>query len=524
MTYTHILTRPVRFFGFAALAALLAAIIFAGAAFGTTVFAAPIERTDVLIGFKNIPGFAEHTLVRAHGGAVTKSFHLVPAVAASLPSAAIRALERNPLVSVVEIDGEFTAIGHSVELDNTWGVAHVGAGSVHHDSVVGTGIKVAIIDTGIDYTHSDLGANYAGGHDFVNGDNDPMDDNGHGTHVAGTAAALLNGAGVVGAAPEARLYGLKVLNASGSGSFSDVIAALQWAVDNGVSVTNNSYGSSRDPGTLVQAAFDNSAAAGVLHIAAAGNEGNCPGNRNTVGYPARYASVVAVAATDKNDKRPCFSSTGPDVELSAPGVSITSTYLGGSYATGSGTSMASPHVAGVAALVMAAGEQSASAVRQILRDTAKPLGDSNHYGHGLIQAVAAVAAVGDSSPPPDDSEPEPEPEPAPEEPTDEPDTTTAVVSDISYSTSGGRTNDRHLTVAITISNGDGAPIGGATVSIDLHRNGSRIASGTGTTNSSGVVSFTLKNAQTGCYSTTVTDVVAEGAQWDGFTPSNEFCK
>ena len=214
---------------------------------------------------------------------------------------------------------------------------------------------------------------------------------------------------MVGVAPEARLYALKVLDQTGSGDFSNVIAALQWAVDHGVQITNNSYGSSQDPGSIVQAAFDNAAAAGILHVAAAGNSGNCQGTGDSVLFPARYGSVIAVAATDPSDVSPCFSSTGPAVELSAPGVSINSTVPGvpgGGYELLSGTSMASPHVAGTAALVISAGVTDTNGngrvndeVRTILDNTAHDLGPAGRdtwYGFGLVDAAAAVAG---SAPP-----------------------------------------------------------------------------------------------------------------------------
>lgn len=361
--------------------------------------AAAAGKVDVLIGFKSTPGTADEALVRRGGGSIKARFHLVPAIAASVPESAIPGLLRNPRVTVIEPDGRFFAV--DAELDSSWGVKKIGAGTVHDGGNKGANIKVAIIDTGIDYNHPDLAANYAGGRDFVNNDTNPMDDNGHGTHVAGTVAARDNGVGVVGAAPEAKLYALKVLNASGSGSFSNVIAALQWARDNGMQVTNNSYGSKSDPGTIVRQAFDNAGAAGVLHIAAAGNSGNCAGKNNSVGYPARYASVVAVAATDAGNKRACFSSTGPDVEISAPGVSINSTRRGGGYTVMSGTSMASPHVAGAAALVIADGITDVNGngrindeVRTRLDSTATDLGKAGRdpqYGYGLVNAVAATA-------------------------------------------------------------------------------------------------------------------------------------
>jgi subtilisin family serine protease len=320
-------------------------------------------------------------------------------MAVSVPATALGDLRNDPHVTVVEPDGEFQI--SDTELDNTWGVKHIGAGNVH-PTHVGTGIKVAIFDSGIDCTHPDLDANCAGGIDFVNDDNDPMDDNGHGTHVAGTVAAEDNGTGVVGVAPGATLYAVKVMNSSGSGSFSDIIAALEWAVDNGIQVTNHSYGTPSYPGSIVQSAFDNAYAAGVVHIASAGNSGECSGTSDTVEWPGRFDSVVAVAATYSNDNRPCFSSTGPAVEIAAPGVSINSTRVGGGYTIKSGTSMASPHVAGVAALVIAGGVTSPPDVRQRLRDTAIDLGPSGpdtHFGYGLVDAEDAVGPGVPNQPP-----------------------------------------------------------------------------------------------------------------------------
>ena len=253
------------------------------------------ERVDVLVGLRNVPGPAERALVRRNGGTTKHSFSLVPAIASNMPVQAIAGLLNNPNVTVIEPDGKIFAL--DAELDNAWGVKRIGAGTAHQSGHTGTGVRVAVIDTGIDYTHQDL-TNFAGGYDFVNGDADPMDDHYHGTHVAGTVAASDNVFGVVGVAPDALLFGLKVLGANGGGSWSNVIQALEWAVVNGIQVTNNSYGSSGNPGSLVQAAFDITAAAGIVHVAAAGNSGNCDGTGDTAIYPARYASVIAVAATE----------------------------------------------------------------------------------------------------------------------------------------------------------------------------------------------------------------------------------
>ncbi len=351
---------------------------------------APIERVPVLIGFQQMPGAAEQALVRALGGEIRFTYTLVPALAATIPPAAIEALRRNPRVTVVEPDVQVFALADTIP----WGISHIHADDVQAGGNTGSGVKVCVIDSGMQLSHPDLSLNYAGGWDFVNNDALPDDDNGHGTHVAGTIAALSNGSGVVGAAPGARLYIYKMLDANGSGSFSAAIAALDACAAVGGQITNNSYGSSVDPGTIVKAAFDEAYARGILNVAAAGNSGKPNGLGNTIGYPARYASVMAVAAVDSNDIRPTWSSYGDELEISAPGVTILSTYFNSEYAKMSGTSMASPHVAGVAALVAAGcGLADPAQIRQRLTGTAKDLGAAGwdkYYGDGLVQADLAA--------------------------------------------------------------------------------------------------------------------------------------
>ncbi len=459
-------------------------------------------RAKVLIGFRALPGAAEEALVRAVGGEVRFTYRIVPAIAATVPEPAIAALRANPLVTVVEPDVTIYALDYAAELDNTWGVKRIGAGDVHAAGNQGSGIKVAVIDTGIDYTHPELSAQYAGGYDFVNGDSDPMDDHGHGTHVAGTVAAKRDGYGVVGVAPQVQLYALKVLGSDGSGSFSSVIAALDWCVNNGIQITNNSYGSSTDPGTLVRDAFDNSYAAGILHVAAAGNSGNPAGRGDNVGFPARYSSVIAVAATTKTDSRASYSSTGPDLELSAPGSAVNSTLLGGGYGEKSGTSMASPHVAGTAAVVWYANPGwSNGQVRQRMIDTAEYLGAHNLYGHGLVRADLAVG-----------TEPAPEPEPG-----------TMFVGDIAMSLAyqGPWVSAR---ATVTIVSSDGQPVDGATVYGKW--SGATSGSVSGTTGSDGKVTFTSARVRSPSSGTTftfcVTDVVKSGWTYDS-TQNVETC-
>jgi subtilisin len=376
------------------IAALAGAVLFGSFQFSSNpVVAQSADRVSVLITFAGQPGPADEALVRAAGGQVRYTYHLVPGMAASLPAQAVAALQNNPRIVAIEPDGRVEAY----QFDLTWGVNRIGSATVHAAGLTGAGVRVAVFDSGIEYTHFELSHAYAGGYDYVNDDNDPLDDNGHGTHVSGTIAAADDDSYVVGVAPGVQLFAVKMLDASGNGDLSDVIAGLQWAVDNGIQVANHSYGTSADPGTLFQQAFANSAAAGLLHVAAAGNTGNCRGTGNNVGYPARYDTVIAVAATDQTDARACFSSTGPAVELAAPGDWIWSSYINGDIAAGSGTSMASPHVTGAAAILFGAGVTSASEVRQLLTSTAEDLGDAGRdklFGYGLVNVAAAVAAAG----------------------------------------------------------------------------------------------------------------------------------
>jgi subtilisin family serine protease len=259
-------------------------------------------------------------------------------------------------------------------------------------------VVVGVIDSGVDYTHPDLAANIwtnpgevAGdgvdndgngyvddvhGWDFANGDNDAMDDNGHGTHVAGTIAASgNNGAGVAGVNWDAKVVPLKFIGADGSGSLSNALSAINYATNlrlKGVNlrVTNNSWGGGGYSQTLFDA-IKRQGDAGILFAAAAGNggaDGVGDNNDALLSYPSSYnlPNVVAVAATDRNDLLASFSNYGAtEVDLAAPGVDIASTAPGGGYVYMSGTSMATPHVSGVAALAFA---YNPSATVQNVRD------------------------------------------------------------------------------------------------------------------------------------------------------------
>lgn len=389
---------------------------------------------DVIVRFKDKPGQAELHAFKGLGGDVTNVFTIIPAVSGKLPAKAIEALKNNPQVEVVELDVAVQALEYSSanELGNSWGVDHINADAALAAGYAGEGVKVAVLDSGVNFNHFDLRDNFDFsanelGYDFVADDFFPEDVYGHGTHVAGTLVAASNGFGVVGVAPKAQIVALRVLDEKGEGTASGIIEALQWIQnynaahpDSPIRITNNSYGTGSNSSQL-EAAFDVLASSGVLHIGSAGNEGSAAGNGNNVGYPARYASVVAVAALDRNNQRASFSSTGSEVEIAAPGVAVLSTWKDGINAAGpqpfsfagyageyfieaNGTSMASPHVAGVAALLMAANPSyTAKAVRNKMNATALDLGAAGRdklYGYGLVDASAALGLVPATNTPP----------------------------------------------------------------------------------------------------------------------------
>jgi subtilisin/minor extracellular protease Epr len=367
---------------------LFMALIFVSGLMITTAGAVP-----VIISFKDK---AHPEIVQPHGK-VKYSYKHIPAVAADLPEQAIENLKKNNKITYIEPDYKVSALGETIP----WGITKIGAPLVHANVNKGTGINVAIIDTGINYNHPDLSGNYKGGYDFANDDADPLDDNGHGTHCAGIIAAADNDIGVIGVAPEVDLYSLKVLDSTGSGYISDVIAAIEWAIEtrkdtdtsNDIQIISMSFGSNSGV-TAFETACSQAYGSGILLVAAAGNDGNTRGTGNSVDYPAAYSSVIAVAATDSMNKRASFSSTGPTVELAAPGVNILSTYEN-DLTSLSGTSMACPHVVGTAALVLAANPSFTNGnIRNRLAKTATDLGTrgrDNLYGYGLVNAKAAAA-------------------------------------------------------------------------------------------------------------------------------------
>ncbi|WP_058300966.1 S8 family peptidase [Gorillibacterium timonense] len=227
-----------------------------------------------------------------------------------------------------------------------WGVREIKAPAVWERST-GNAIRIAVIDTGIDYRHPDLRGAAAGGVNLVSPGRPPWDDNGHGTHIAGTIAASSKIGGINGVAPEAHIYAVKAFDRNGTAYVSDIVAGIEWCIRNKMDIINMSFGmktSHRGLQDAVKAAYHS----GIVVVASSGNEGQL----GDIDYPARYRQAIAVGATTRGGRLASFSNRGRRIDLYAPGDKIVSTWLNGGYRELSGTSMATSHVSGVIALLL----------------------------------------------------------------------------------------------------------------------------------------------------------------------------
>lgn len=389
--------------------------------------AEPVEKVRVIVTIDK-SNFNERVVEKV-GGQVKIRYKIIPAIVVELPESAVKHLEKAKGVVRVEYDGEIHILGRPITQPPQtipWGIERIKAPDAWQITAGASDgvIEVAILDTGIDYDHPDLQDNIKWGISVLRGriSTNPrsyIDRNGHGTHVAGTIAALNNDIGVVGVAPEVEIYAIKVLGNGGIGSWSDLILGIEQALlgpdgvldadgdgiivgdpdDDAAEVISMSLGGSSAPDS-VHDAISEAYQLGVVLVAAAGNEG-----AEYPSYPAVYLEVIAVGATDMDDQVPSWSNRHP--EIVAPGVDILSTYPDNTYKELSGTSMAAPHVSGVVALIQAVyynnygtvlpvgteDDLTTDTVRGILHTTADNIGDSIFYGYGIVRADLAVQAA-----------------------------------------------------------------------------------------------------------------------------------
>ncbi len=364
----------------------------------------------------NVPG--RFLVFERNREALATAVALETAISACAESEAVEVIEPNfivsiprPITPVPEAARERALAGRAAAQANPddprvpelWGVVNSRAVDAWASGHTTSPIVVAVIDTGVDYNHEDLSGNIwtnsgeipnnnhdddgngfdddIHGFDFVNNDGDPDDDNLHGTHCAGTIGAVgNNSAGVVGVTWKVQIMAVKFLDENGFGNLNNAVRAIDYARENGAKVMNNSWGFLTDqpPSVALREAIERARDAGVLFIAAAGNESNNnDGSRKA--YPASYETenVIAVAAIDEEERRASFSNFGAtSVDLGAPGVDILSTFPNDAYRFLDGTSMATPHVAGAAALVLghpAHASKSWDQIKALLLDNARPI-------------------------------------------------------------------------------------------------------------------------------------------------------
>jgi subtilisin len=496
------------------------------------------------------PAAAALELAQQHGANLSAIYeHSIKGFAFAGAPQAAAALSRRAEIAYVEQDQVFQAWSQTVPT----GVARADAVGPQAQSTWGTAleavqnVKIAIIDTGLDGHHADLNVAGDGVRFYTKGpwlyqDSNWHDDNGHGTHVGGTVAAKDNNVGVIGVAPGAPLTAVKVLDKNGSGSTTTVIAGVDWVAARAktFAVANMSLGGgfSRAINDAVNAAVDG----GVVFVVAAGNSSDDASKYS----PASAASAITVSALADSDGKPygegeqtsrgaddyfaTFSNYGAVIDICAPGVNILSTWPGGGYITASGTSMAAPHVAGAAALYIAANSGKLPADVADALKTAGWQADHEEYLLGgdkdsipePLLNVAALFGVNNKTQVGDGSNGGGNGSGGTDPPTQP---TTVSVTSIAYSTSGGRTADKDLIITVSLQDDLTNPVSGASVSVTVKNTDRETqASGSGTTGSNGTVTFKWNNAPSGYYTTEVNSVTASGLTWDRGTPPNWFTK
>ncbi|MBT2634072.1 S8 family serine peptidase [Pseudomonas sp. ISL-88] len=356
--------------------------------------AAPLVRAetpeqDIIVVYKNQNG--KESAIDS-GADVEQAYKHLPAVAMSADSQTVKELRHDPDILYVEDNVSFQAAGGSdMHLLSTaasryselsqWDLAPIQVKQAWKEGLTGRNVKVAVIDSGI-FPHDDL--SIAGGYAAVTYTSSYKDDNGHGTHVAGIIAAQHDGYGVDGIAPGVRLYAVKALDQKGSGDLKSLLKAIDWSIANKMDIINMSLGTNGDS-QILHEAVDKAYQKGIVIVAAAGNDGN----KKPVNYPAAYSSVTAVSAANEKNQLAAFSTAGKQIEFSAPGTNITSTYLNQLYAIADGTSQAAPHVTGMFALLKQKYPQETNAqLRKQMQQNVKDLGSpgrDNQFGYGLIQ-------------------------------------------------------------------------------------------------------------------------------------------
>lgn len=431
-------------------------------------------------------------------------------------------LKSDPNVEYAEPNYEAFALAttNDTALSQQWGLFQINAANSTTQSAWdvttgGASVKIAILDTGIEESHPDLFGKVTSSKNFTTSST-IFDQYGHGTHVAGIAAATTNnGSGVAGVGYNTALLNGKVLGDDGSGYNSWIASGITWAADQGAQVISMSLGGPSYSKTL-EDAVNYAWSKGSVVVAAAGNDGN-----SNPSYPGYYTNAIAVAATDSNDTKASWSNYGNWVDVAAPGINIYSTYKGSSYATMSGTSMATPFAAGTAALLWMKGDCATNVcVRDRLEKTADSIaGTGTQWTWGRVNAYAAVtqglpvpATPTATLTPTPTKTPTPTPTKVPSSPTSTTKPNPSMsVSDMSMTSVIISSTARRISSTITVLNEvTHAPVSGALVKVTITMPGGSSANYSGTTNSSGKYTFKHRSTEKGTFVTNVTNVTKAG--------------
>ncbi|WP_221567012.1 S8 family serine peptidase [Alkalihalobacillus sp. TS-13] len=320
-------------------------------------------------------------MIEQSGGEILHRYPVINAVAARLPKASAQSLTENPRIDNIEANAPVHIDGQTIG----WGFDEIVNNLSDPFENAGNGVKIAILDSGVDTDHPDL--RIAGGVSFVKSEPSYEDKNGHGTHVTGIVGAQNNEIGILGVAPKADIYAVKVLNQYGNGSQSEVIAGIQWAIDNDMDIINLSL-TSPVGSTALQSILKVAKDKGIFVVSASGNSEEHPSGEH-VQYPARYPETIAVGSIKENRSLSTFTMYGPSLDLIAPGENIMSTYLNGKYEESSGTSMATPFVTGTIALYKEfypdATYEDIQSLLYLYAWDFWPKGKDDKFGYGLVQ-------------------------------------------------------------------------------------------------------------------------------------------
>ncbi|ANS76314.1 peptidase S8 [Paenibacillus yonginensis] len=269
-----------------------------------------------------------------------------------------------------------------------WGVRRIRAPEVWSQST-GLNVRIGIVDTGVDFGHPDLKYCLARGVNLLSRHHWPHDDNGHGTHIAGTIAAAGGAEGITGVAPRAILYPVKAFDNNGAAYVSDIIRGIDWCVQNGMQIINMSFGMKKKSAAMEEV-VERATAAGVVIVASAGNDKK----KRNIDYPAKLPQTISVGATNRERRIAGFSNLGPYIDIYAPGDQIRSSWLGGKHRKMNGTSMATSHVSGAIALLLAKRPGLTPAeIKSLLRRTARPLSPLEDRTKGTTGELDAYRLV-----------------------------------------------------------------------------------------------------------------------------------